>query len=435
MSKQAFSIAEDSNDRGEPLPPLDELPAHVKARPIPRISIQAFCEEPATAEALQAATGDRRLAKAHVSVHMGGAPAAVAHYQESPTPNLIIVETNLPHQQLLTELDRLALCCDTGTKVVVVGRANDVALYRDLLKRGVSEYLITPVAPLQLIESLSNLYNNPDTDPVGNVVAFVGAKGGVGSSTVCHNSAWAMSEILKSNVVVADLDLAFGTTGLDFNQDPVQGIAEALQSPERLDEVLLDRLLTKCSEHLSIFAAPVVLDRDYEISADACDLVLEVVRQNVPYVAVDLPHTWTPWVKRVLFQADEIVITAVPDLANLRNAKNLMDLTRQNRTNDGPAHLVLNMAKAPKRPEISAKEFAVALDIMPSQVIEFDAEVFGLAANNGQMIEEFAPKAKAAQQFRELALALTHRKEHKDDKRSSPLAPLAPLLERLKLKR
>ena len=206
---------------------------------------------------------------------------------------------------------------------------------------------------------MSNLYNNPDTDPVGNVIAFIGAKGGVGSSTVCHNAAWAMSEILKSNVVVADLDLAFGTTGLDFNQDPVQGIAEALQSPERLDEVLLDRLLTKCSERLSIFAAPVVLDRDYDISADACDIVLDIVRQNVPFVAVDLPHTWTPWVKRVLLQADEIVITAVPDLANLRNAKNLIDLLKQNRNNDGPPHLVINMAKTPKRPEISVKEFAV----------------------------------------------------------------------------
>jgi len=431
MSKQAFSIAEDSAAGREPAS-AEEVPAHVKARPIPRISIQAFCEEPPTAEALQAATGDRRLAKAHVSVHMGGAMAAVAHYQESPTPNLIIVESNLQRQQMLAELDRLAHCCDAGTKVLVIGRANDVALYRELLRRGVSEYLIAPVTPLQLIECLSNLYNNPDTDPVGNVVAFIGAKGGVGSSTVCHNSAWAMSEILKTNVVVADLDLAFGTTGLDFNQDPVQGIAEALQSPERLDEVLLDRLLTKCSEHLSIFAAPVVLDRDYDISPDACDLVLEVVRQNMPYVTVDLPHTWTPWVKRVLFQADEIVVTAVPDLANLRNAKNLMDLMRQNRTNDGPAHLVINMAKAPKRPEISAKEFAVALDIMPSQVIEFDAETFGLAANNGQMIEEFSPKAKAAQQFRELALALTHRKEQKDEKKSSPLAPL---LERFKLKR
>src|SRR4029450_11154529 len=101
-----------------------------------------------------------------------------------------------------------------------------------------------------------------------------------------------------SNVIIADLDLAFGTTGLDFNQDPVQGIAEALQSPERLDEVLLDRLLTKCSEHLSIFAAPVVLDRDYEISADACDLVLDVRRPNVPFLVARFPPTSTSAVER-----------------------------------------------------------------------------------------------------------------------------------------
>jgi pilus assembly protein CpaE len=437
MSKQTYSVAEGGGMGRDLVPAGAETQgtdAPQKARPIPRISIQAFCEDPKTAEVLQAATADRRLAKSHVSVHMGGAPAAVAHYLESPTPNLIIVETTLPRNQMLAELDRLAECCDAGTKVVVIGHMNDVVLYRELLKRGVSEYLIAPVTPMQCIESLSNLYNNPATDPVGNVIAFIGAKGGVGSSTVCHNAAWAMSEILKSDVVVADLDLAFGTTGLDFNQDPVQGIAEALQSPERLDEVLLDRLLTKCSERLSIFAAPVVLDRDYEISADACDIVLDIVRQNVPFVAVDLPHTWTPWVKRVLLQADEIVLTAVPDLANLRNAKNLIDLLKQNRTNDGPPRLVMNMVKMPKRPEISVKEFSAALDLEPGQVIEFDSETFGLAANNGQMIEEFSGKAKAAQQFRELALALAHRKEQKEDKKKS-LVPLGPLLEKLKFKR
>jgi pilus assembly protein CpaE len=178
----------------------------------------------------------------------------------------------------------------------------------------------------------------------------------------------------------------------------------------------------------------VVLDRDYEISADACDIVLDIVRQNVPFVAVDLPHTWTPWVKRVLLQADEIVLTAVPDLANLRNAKNLIDLLKQNRTNDGPPRLVMNMVKMPKRPEISVKEFSAALDLEPGQVIEFDSETFGLAANNGQMIEEFSGKAKAAQQFRELALALAHRKEQKEDKKKS-LVPLGPLLEKLKFKR
>jgi len=437
MSKEAYSLAADDS-RGRELVPagtIEEVPSHVRARPIPRISIQAFCEEPATAGVLQMATSDRRLAKSHVSVHMGGAAAAVGHYQENPTPNLIIVETRLPRTEMIAELDRLAECCDAGTKVVVIGHTNDVVLYRELLRRGVSEYLIAPIMALQLIESLSSLYNNPATDPVGNVIAFIGAKGGVGSSTVCHNTAWAMSEILRSNVVVADLDLAFGTTGLDFNQDPVQGIAEALQSPERLDELLLDRLLTKCSEHLSIFAAPVVLDRDYDISAEACDLVLEVVRQNVPYVAVDLPHTWTPWVKRVLIQADEIVITAVPDLANLRNAKNLIDLLKQHRANDGPSHLIVNMARTPKRPEISPKEFAVALDIAPTQVIDFDSETFGLASNNGQMIEEFAAKAKPAQQFRDLALTLAHRREQKEEKKASPLAQLAPLLEKFKLKR
>jgi pilus assembly protein CpaE len=410
---------------------------HERARPIPRISIQVFCEDASTADVVQVAAEDRRLSKAHVSVHMGGVSAAVAHYQESPTPNLIVIESSLGRDDMLSELDRLAESCDAGTKVMLIGHVNDVVLYRELLKRGVSEYLVAPVLPLQFLESLSNLYNNPDTDPVGNVIAFIGAKGGVGASTVCHNVAWAMSEHLKTNVVVADLDLAFGTTGLDFNQDPPQGIAEALQSPERLDEMLLDRLLTKCSEHLSIFAAPVVLDRDYDISADAVDVVLDVVRQNVPLVAVDLPHSWSPWVKRVLLQADEIVVVAEPDLANLRNAKNLLELVKSARTNDAPPRLVLNMAKMPKRPEIDAKAFAEAIGIQPDCVIEFDAETFGQAANNGQMIEELSAKAKAAGQFRDLAMMLAHRKDSKIEKKPVVAASggLGPLLAKFKLKR
>jgi pilus assembly protein CpaE len=361
---------------------------------------------------------------------MGGLAAALAHYQQSPTPNLVVIESTLHRSEMVPELDRLAETCDAGTKVLVVGHVNDVVLYRDLVKRGVSEYLIAPLSPLQFMETVSNLYNDPQTGPVGHVLAFIGAKGGVGSSTVCHNIAWALAGALKSNVVVADLDLAFGTTGLDFNQDPVQGIADALSSPERLDEVLLDRLLTKCSAHLSLFTAPVVLDRDYEISADACEMVLDVVRQNVPFVAVDLPHFWSSWVKHILIHSDEVVITAAPDLPNLRNAKNILDLLRQNRPNDNPPHLVINMAGLPKRPEIAIKEFAAALELKPAVVIDFDAHSFGQASNNGQMLEELSPKLKQAQQFRELALALAHKRDGKLEKRS----PLAPLLERLKLR-
>ncbi len=439
MSDQSLaSTAEElAEDTGTAIATMEEAPGAMgsegaeRARPIPRISIQAFCETPELAETIQVASQDRRLAKAHVSVHMGGTPAAITHYQESPTPNLIIIESALPRDGMLAGLDELAASCDAGTKVVVVGHINDVMLYRELLKRGVSEYLISPVSPLAMMESISNLYNDPESDPVGHIYAFVGSKGGVGSSTICHNTIWTLSEILQSNVVVADLDMAFGTTGLDFNQDPVQGIAEALSSPERLDEVLLDRLLTKCSEYLSIFAAPVVLDRDYDLSAEGCEMVLDVVRQNVPYIAVDLPHTWTSWTKRILLQADEVVITAAPDLANLRNAKNIVDLLKQSRNNDSPPHLVLNTTNMPKRPEISVKEFEQALGLTTTAEIEFDIETFGQAANNGQMIEELNPKSKAAVAFRELSLALTHRQEAKAEKKS----PFAPFLEKLKLSR
>lgn len=407
-----------------------------RARPIPRISIQSFCETGETAEALQVAAEDRRLAKTHVSIHMGGIRAAIAHYQDNPTPNLIVIESSDERPEMIAQLDHLSEFCDAGTRVVVIGHHNDVILYRELLKRGVSEYLVAPITPLQLMESLSNLYNSPDAEPVGSVIAFIGAKGGVGSSTVCHNVAWSLSEQLKTNVVVADLDLAFGTTGLDFNQDPVQGIADALASPERLDEMLLDRLLTKCTERLSIFAAPVVLDRDFDITGDACDVVIDVVRQHVPFVVVDLPHTWSPWVKRVLLQADEIVVTAAPDLANLRNAKNIMDLVKSSRSNDVPPRLVINMAGIPKRPEISVKDFSSALGVEPLQVIDFDCENFGQASNNGQMIEEFSNKAKAAPLFRDLALTLAHRKDMRAEKATKPQGGgLTPLLQKLKLKR
>ena len=430
MSKKSQAAAELSDDDfgGE----TDGPTIAERARPIPRISIQAFCDDPHTAEVLQYAAEDRRLSKAHVSVHMGGIGAAIAHYVDSPTPNLIMVDSALKGPALVSDLDKLAESCDPGTKVIVIGRHNDVFLYRELLKRGVSEYLVTPVEPLALMESISNLYNNPDTDPVGHVFAFIGAKGGVGSSTVCHNVGWTLSEVLKSNVAIADFDLAFGTTGLDFNQDPVQGIAEALAAPERLDDQLLDRLLTKCSEHLSIFAAPVVLDRDYDISPESCDMVIDVIRLNMPFVAIDLPHGWSPWTKRLLLQADEVIITAVPDLANLRNAKNIVDLLKTARKNDSRPHLIINMAGVPKRQEITLKEFEQALDIKALSVIEYDCESFSQAGNNGQMIEEFNPKAKAAENFRQIALGMTHRKDVKVDKKST--SAFGPLLEKLKAK-
>ena len=355
--------------------------------------------------------------------------AAAAFYRNASTPNLIIIESLLDRKDMLSDLERLAEVCDPGTKVIVIGHVNDVLLYRELLRRGVSEYVVAPMTVPQAIESIASVYSDRDTEPVGQVIAFVGAKGGTGSSTICHNTAFAIANALESDVVIADLDLPFGTAGLDFNQDPLQGIADALAMPERLDEVLLDRLLSRCSDHLSLFAAPTALDRPYDVDSGACETVLDVVRANVPWVTLDVPHLWTRWAKEVVLKADHVVLTAMPDLANLRNTKNLVDQLKAVRLNDRPPLLVLNQVGVPKRPEISVKDFGHAIELEPKAVIDFDAQLFGTAANNGQMIEEISDKSKAADAFRSLANLLADRVEQKSEGSSL----LGPLLDRLRL--
>ena len=163
----------------------------------------------------------------------------------------------------------------------------------------------------------------PDAKPVGRIIAVVGAKGGVGSSTIAHNIGFSIARDLMLDAVVTDLDLAFGTAGLDFNQDPPQGIAEAVFSPDRIDHAFIDRLLSKCTDHLSLLAAPATLDRVYDFGADAFDAIFDLLRATVPFVVVDVPHQWTGWTKQTLVTADDILIVAAPDLANLRNTKNL----------------------------------------------------------------------------------------------------------------
>lgn len=386
--------------------------------PLPRVTLQAFCETPAISAALQAAVADRRMDKAHARVQMGGAAAAVEAFRSAPTPNVIVIETVSDAASLIASLEALAESCDAGTKVIVIGHVNDVQLYRDLIRRGVSDYLIAPLAPLDVLRALSELYVAPEARNLGRTIAVMGAKGGVGASTVAHNVAWAVARNLDASTVIVDLDIAFGTAGLDFNQDPPQGIAEAVFSPERLDANMLDRLLSRCSDNLALLAAPAMLDRTCDLPEEAFDQVFELLRASVPYVVLDVPHLWSAWVKRSLIGADEVVVVAAPELASLRNAKNLIDLARASRPNDSLPRLVLNQVGLPKRPEIEAGEFAKALGVEVLTSIPFEAQIFGTAANNGQMIAEIQAGGKINEAFVQIASAVTGRGEAKRGKRS-----------------
>ncbi|HET7091931.1 MAG TPA: pilus assembly protein CpaE, partial [Thermomicrobiales bacterium] len=373
----------------EPVP-AEPAPHDEHIAPAPRVSVQAFCETVETAAAIQSAGEDRRLGKAHVKIQMGGIAAAIEAYRGSPTPNVIMLESDGRGEGILTGLDSLAEYCDAGTRVIVVGRTNDVTLYRELVRRGVSDYLISPVGTIDVVRSICGLFSAPDAKPVGRIVAVVGAKGGVGASTIAHNIAWAAAGDLALDSVVTDLDLAFGTAGLDYNQDPPQGIADAVFSPDRVDTAFVDRLLSKCGDHLSLLAAPATLERAYDFGVEAFDGVFDALRATMPCIVLDVPHQWNGWTQRTLVNADDILIVAAPDLANLRNAKNLFDYLRAARVNDHRPFYMLNQVGVPKRPEIKPADFAKALEDQPVAVMAFEPQLFGAAANNGQMIAELS---------------------------------------------
>jgi pilus assembly protein CpaE len=379
--------------------------------PVPRISIQAFCETQEVAQIVQKAVDDRRMEKAHVKVHMGGATAAVEAYRTAPTPNIIVLESSGDRSELIASLESLAEFCDAGTKVVVTGRLNDIVLYRELMARGISDYLVAPFAVMDFIRTISGLYTHIDAEPLGKIIAVTGVKGGVGASVIAHNIGFAIARDLQLQTVIADMDLGFGTVGLDFNQDPPQGIAEAVFAPDRLDANLVDRLLSRCTDRLSILAAPATLDRVYDFSDTAFDHLIDILRTSTPYVILDVPHIWSAWARRMLVGADEIVVVATPELASLRNAKSMVDTLRAARPHDGAPHLVLNQVGVPKRPEISVSDFSKAVDLKPSCAIPFDAKLFGTAANNGQMIAEVEASSKVAEMISDLARIVTGKHE------------------------
>lgn len=426
MSNLAYDTQAAGSEAG-----AGDIAAMAVLRPVPRISIQAFCETEGVAGPIERAGEDRRMAKAHVKVHMGGIQTAIELYQTAPTPNLIILESRAEPRAVLEALRQLAEYCDPSSKVVVIGHYNDVGLYRELIRSGVSEYVVAPISMADIVSVISTIFVDPEAEPIGRSIAFVGAKGGVGSSTIAHNVAWSMSTLFKSEVVVADLDLAFGTANINFDQDPAQGIAEAVFSPERIDEVYLDRLLAQCAEHLSLLAAPSTLERVYDFDADAFSQVIDTAQRTAPLLVLDVPHVWSGWTKTTLMKADEVVITATPELANLRNAKNMVDMLKRIRPNDPPPKLIVNQVGVPKRPEISAQDFAEPLGIPPMSVIPFDPLLFGNSANNGRMLGEMDAAHPIVHSINEMAHVLTGRSELKVRKK----AGLGAILGRLALKK
>ncbi|HEX9701384.1 MAG TPA: AAA family ATPase [Rhodospirillales bacterium] len=369
-----------------------------------RIPIGAFLLSPESKAAVESLKDDGLFFRCVMTIEDGGIEAATRYLAEQRTPPLLIVETNAQKDGMFQQLEALANVCDPDVKLILIGVQNDIELFRTLIDEGVSDYLIGPVTSDLIKASVTKIFSGGMGNKIGRVIAFAGMTGGVGSSVIAHNVAHEMCLNYDEQVIVVDLDIAFGTAALDYNMQPRQTVVDALSQTSRLDPGLLGQYLMEFGEtKLSVLASPASLSTGMQVAPETLDQLLNVVKQMAEFIVLDVPHMWDPWINDVLAAADDLVLISRPDLTNLRNAKNMLEFLGPKRGDDSPTRLVLNQTGAAKRSELSAKDFKDALAMEPALSIPYDPEAFGRALNNGEMMSKASAKSKATDAIIELA--------------------------------
>jgi pilus assembly protein CpaE len=374
-----------------------------------RLSITAFVINEETKSAIYKIKNERHFARCQIIVHDGGIDNGIESLSANETPNLIIIEAEETGGLLIEKLEALANVTDSNSKILLIGYENDIQLYRNLMDMGISEYLCGTVSAPQLEASINQLFTDPGSIELGRVIACIGARGGTGSSTIAANLADALSQEHSETAILIDLDLSFGTAALSFNLQQRQSIAEALAQPNRLDEVLMERFMLKYNEYLSIIPAPTTLGAEFNVSINAFEVLLHLARQMAAFIILDLPHQWSPSVNEALLDANEVIVTAYPDLANLRDAKNIFDVLRDARGVKSPTRLILNKVGLAKGLELSAKDFEGSIKSLPTLSIPFEPEVYMSAMNNGKSLIENNNRTKSAKLLEELSTIVSGR--------------------------
>lgn len=387
-------------------------PTDIESAPrlmLPRIRIDAFVASDELGSIVDRIAEDRRAARAEIALHRGGFEYAMELYSERPPADLILIEDHGSAEELEWNIEALADYCPPSSRLVVIGTRNDIALYRRLTRIGVSDYLVQPIRPLDLLGSILSIFGDSDQNELGIVLAFVGTRGGAGASTVAHNVAASLSGAFEATTLLIDAD-AFGTAALQFDISSPQGFVDALREGEALDGEMLDRLVHWRDKRLGVLAAPERPDGGVEPGPGSLRHLVEQARRLAQFVILDLPHGWTPWIAEALSSSDRIGVVGTPDLPSLRNCRALLDMIQKLRPNDVPPEIVLNRVPLRGKPAVTAADYARILERKIINAIPFDAAATS-AEMSGRVLIEGVPGSPAATSIRTLAASMAGRNE------------------------
>ena len=336
----------------------------------------------------------------------GGLDKALTSIAEVGTPDLLIVDLS-ECEDTIAAVEQLATVCHVGVSLICLGQINDVKLYRHLMEMGVADYLLKPFDQETLRDSLERatlqeepvLLEKPEYE--GKVYSVIGCCGGSGASVIAQNFAWDFAYEKNKKTLLVDLDLYFGTQALSLDLEPGRGFHEALQSPERIDSLFLERAIVKKDKKFHLLACEAEIEQSAHFRPEAIEVLLENLQQNYEVIIIDVPRSLFLEYADILSETSETILVSNLSLAGMRDSLRLRRFI-QSMKSPKDIHLIGNKVGENKERDLSPKEFEKGVDCALEGLIPFEGRTFAKADIQSGCLLSMKGKSKASQAIQDL---------------------------------
>jgi len=375
----------------------------------------AALREPFTAYVCDDATADQiraisvELGWSADKVNKGGLRNAVQSLSVSASPNVLFVDLSESGDPL-NDINALAEVCEPGTVVIASGQVNDVRLYRDLVASGIQDYLLKPFSLDQLRETLTQaqaVFNAPkhvdaSADRPHMMAAVIGARGGVGASTIATSLAWLFGDRSNRSTALLDLDVHFGTGALALDLEPGRGLTDAIDNPSRIDGLFIERAMVRANDKLAVLSAEAPISQPLMSDGSAFFQLQEEMRQAFECTIIDLPRNMLVQHPHLLHDVQATIVVAELTLAAARDVIRILSWLKSNAPQT-KIFVVANRVPVTGVPEVNRKDFETSIERKIDLVIPLDQKLAAQAAKLGKPLAEAGKGAKTTQALVELA--------------------------------
>ncbi len=353
---------------------------------LPASRVDFFALDDGTAALAQQLAGDWRFARVGINIERGGIEGAIAHYGQTASPELIIIETNDISEEFIQHLGGLAGVCAEGTDAVIVGPKNDVHLYRNLVEMGVKDYLVRPVSEADMVKVIARTLIEKRGFSGSRLVTVIGTKGGVGTTAVAQILAWNIAEVLKQKTMLMDAAGSAGSIGIAYGLEPTTTLTEAVRLGGAGSEDDMKRIYQSISDTFSALVCGGEPMLTGSPDPDSIEALVNRIMQKFPVVVVDLSGSSEAVQKRLMARASEIVVVATPMLSSLRNARTLIGELKTLKGHLKEVDLIMSMRGMAPSEEVPAADIKAALDMEPSAIIPYAPKIFAASEAAGKAV-------------------------------------------------